>query len=78
MADVLLALDEQESWTACEAIARKRFWSHCECEPDVGWTCGFCKHWGATGLDIYEEVVPYYADWLRALFRVRAFLEAGK
>lgn len=72
---VLLSVDRDDVGTACGAIASRRFWSHCECEPEVGWKCGFCRRPETWPIDGFEDAIDYYADWLEAWFRVMAFLE---
>ena len=39
---MLLKLSNDDALLACEAIATQRYWSHCRCDPDVGFTCSFC------------------------------------
>ena len=43
METVTLALTKADAYLACQAIASHRVWTHCECEPETGYTCAFCK-----------------------------------
>lgn len=66
---VTLTISKADVYQAREAIASNRVWKHCECEPDVGYTCGFCKrHFGSERrrLDLHEEVIPSYVEMLFA------------
>ena len=59
---VTLHLSTEDAYRACEAIASHRVWKHCECEDDVGYTCGFCKAHHGPGRrrpDLNEVVVRY-------------------
>ena len=75
---VTLHLSTEDAYLACEAIASKRVWGHCECEPDVGYTCGFCKRHFESGRrrpDLHEEVIPRYGEMLFATFTRQQPLE---
>lgn len=39
----LYELNDADADEAFEAIASRRYWARCECEPDVGYTCKRCK-----------------------------------
>ena len=53
--------------SACRGIARQRYHSRCECEPDVGYTCWQCdrgREAHRQGVYDAEDLVDRYADWL--------------
>lgn len=68
---VTLTLSQEDAYLACEAIASHRVWKHCECEPEVGYTCGFCERHYESGRrrpDLVQEVIPRYGAMLFAKF----------
>jgi hypothetical protein len=62
----LANLSEGETWTACQAIAARRIWARCECEPDVGWMCDQCKRLDSAPYDL-DDLVTEYANWIHAM-----------
>ena len=58
---VTVTLSRDAAWIAAEAIAAHRYWSRCECEPDVGFVCGFCSRKSRV---TFEDVIQRYSERL--------------
>ena len=56
-------LPSDEAMKLCRALAWHRYFSRCECENEVGYTCRLCDRESSAPYEL-EDLIEAYADWL--------------
>jgi len=67
---MLVEIPDNELDYVAGSIAHRRFWSHCDCDNETGYTCEFCRKRFGIGSDYdWHEVVRVWRDFMLARWK---------